>query len=164
MKTSAGTGSFWYRVSSEPVWDKLQFFINGTLQSGWSDSALNSGEVGWLQYQFAVLAGTNTFEWRYQKDFITTLGEDAAYIDNVDLPVISTALGLASAKLTLFSVGNSYQVQLAGQSGLEYVIQASPDLVNWQPIATSVATNGVIRLTEPGGAGKPSRFYRAVAR
>ncbi|PYI79694.1 MAG: hypothetical protein DME26_22970, partial [Verrucomicrobia bacterium] len=93
-----------------------------------------------------------------------TLGEDAAYIDNVDLPVISTALGLASAKLTLFSVGNSYQVQLAGQSGLEYVIQASPDLVNWQPIATSVATNGVIRFTEPGAAGKPSRFYRAVAR
>jgi hypothetical protein len=148
--TAAGIGSFDYKVSSETNWDWLEFYVNGVLNGRWS------GEVGWQTHLFSLPAGTNTMEWRYTKDFSISLGLDAAFIDNLDLPSAPTLIQLLS-----FS-SSGPRLQLQGQSNHPYVIQASADLVNWQPISTNFAVNGVIQISDPRAQFYPVRFYRAV--
>lgn len=77
---SAGTVSFARRVSSEPNFDFLEFYIDGVLQNRWS------GEVAWSVVSFPISAGTHTLLWRYVKDGSVSSGRDAAWIDSVQLP------------------------------------------------------------------------------
>src|SRR6185436_14095941 len=57
----SGAGSFSFRVSSEPGFDSLSFFLGSTRLGRWS------GEVGWTNFTFSLPAGINMFEWRYTK-------------------------------------------------------------------------------------------------
>ena len=77
----AGIGSFDYRVSSEQYWDIFSFYVDGVLQQQWS------GEVGWANFAFPLTAGTHTLEWSYVKDPSLSSGLDAAFIDDVNLPI-----------------------------------------------------------------------------
>jgi len=45
-----------------------------------------------------------------------------------------------------------------------YTIETSTDLVNWSPLTTVVATDGVIKITDTSSPNFPYRFYRAVRR
>lgn len=81
----AGTVSFDYLVSSEKTYDYLAFYIDGVLQSSWSDA------VGWANYSVSLPAGRHTLRWIYQKDGSISSGSDAAWIDNVRLPATTKA-------------------------------------------------------------------------
>lgn len=146
----AGVGAFDVRVSSEAEWDRLEFYVNGVFRQRWS------GDAQWQTYQFAVPGGTNSFEWRYAKDFSLSAGLDAAFLDNFDLPTAPTAMQLLSY------VSGGPEIRLLGQSSYTYVIQASSDLLNWQAISTNVAVNGVIQIKDPTAANYRVRFYRGV--
>ena len=152
----SGTGSFDYKVSSEDGFDLFQFYLNGQLQQTWS------GEVGWANYQFSVPSGTNILEWRYTKDISHTAGLDASFIDNVDLPLIVPVDRFAPALLSAGTSGGILQIRLSGQSGQQYVIQASANLINWQSISTNIAVDGVIQFSDPDSANRSLRFYRAI--
>jgi len=56
-------------------------------------------------------------------------------------------------------------MQLTGQSGFDYTVQASTDLVgtNWADIAILSNTNGTVRFIDPDSLNYGARFYRAVA-
>ncbi len=152
INTSGGVGSFDYKVSSEAFWDGLEFYLNGALQQRWS------GEVGWATYQFAVSAGTNSFEWRYVKDPAVSAGLDAAFIDNLDMPLLATSLQL------LNPTAGGFQVQFQGSSAQTVRIQGSTDLSSWQTLATTNLANGaVFQFTDPQAYGLPLRFYRAIS-
>ena len=77
----AGNGSFDYRVSSELNFDTLKFLVDGVQQQQWS------GDVPWANFALPLTAGTHTLEWRYSKDANGNFGLDAAFIDNVNLPL-----------------------------------------------------------------------------
>jgi hypothetical protein len=72
--------SFWYKVSSEPVYDRLQFAINNVTVGEYS------GEVDWTFVSFPVSVGTNEFRWRYRKNDSITAGADRAWIDMITFP------------------------------------------------------------------------------
>ncbi|MCP3869984.1 MAG: S8 family serine peptidase [Gammaproteobacteria bacterium] len=72
--------SFWYKVSSEPTYDFLRFFIDGSEVQSWS------GEVSWTQFSTTVDPGEHTFTWSYTKDSSVSDGDDAGYIDFVEFP------------------------------------------------------------------------------
>jgi subtilisin family serine protease len=150
--TAEGTGAVDVRVSSERKWDWLEFYVNNNLSERWS------GNEGWLRYEFQVAAGTNTFEWRYVKDASFSDGLDAAYIDNLSLPFAESSITLLRA------VPGGYVVELTGQSGQVYTVEASEDLRQWTPIAVELAVDGVIRATDTRSASEPARFYRAYRR
>ncbi|HVV72041.1 MAG TPA: hypothetical protein VHI52_11175, partial [Verrucomicrobiae bacterium] len=76
----AGSGSFAYKVSSEPSFDVLSFSVDGVVVHQWS------GEVDWNTYGFPLTAGPHTLRWTYTKDPSQSYGLDAAFIDNVNLP------------------------------------------------------------------------------
>lgn len=77
---SAGVIKFWRKVSCEPDHDKLVFMING------DEKASYSGNKDWEEVSFDVAAGTNTFTWKYQKDYSISSGSDCAWVDDITFP------------------------------------------------------------------------------
>jgi hypothetical protein len=153
-RMDAGVGSFSLRVSSELTWDVLQFYLNGNLVGSWS------GNVDWNVFHFNVPVGTNLVEWRYAKDPSLDIGNDAAFIDDIFLPLTSDKAVRPYLELSVAS--QTLGLQLEGQIDRAYVLEVSPDLVHWQPVSTNVATGGILRITDTDWRTRPTRFYRAV--
>ena len=78
--SSAGTLSFWYKISSEANYDFLKFSVDGIVQGSWS------GTVDWTQVSFTIPAGQHTFKWAYTKDASVSSGSDCAWIDDIIFP------------------------------------------------------------------------------
>lgn len=153
-----GTGSFDFKVSSEPNFDILSFYVDTNLVAQWS------GEIGWANYSFPVANGTHTLEWTYAKDLTISLGMDAAFLDDVNLPTGNSSSLATPALLELrLRPGGGLSMNLTGQSGQPYVIQASTDLVHWQNISTNEASGGSINIPLPANETNQTQFYRAVA-
>jgi hypothetical protein len=85
MDCQDGEISFWRKVSSEEDWDKLQFYLDGQRKGNWS------GELDWEHASYPVKAGMHRFRWIYVKSGFDSHGEDSAWIDNIEFPVVGTA-------------------------------------------------------------------------
>jgi len=153
----AGIGSFDFKVSSETNWDFLNFYVNGVLYKQWS------GEVGWANYSFALNAGTNTLEWSYVKDPNISSGLDAAFIDDVNLPLNNVYNGPAPQLQLQVQNNGSFLMTISGQATGTCVIQTSTNLVSWQNISTNPATGGTIQIAIPANPANPALFYRSIA-
>ncbi|MEZ4388284.1 MAG: S8 family serine peptidase [Candidatus Krumholzibacteriia bacterium] len=77
---AGGEVSFWYKVSSEPTYDFLEFYVDGVRLDRWS------GELGWSLYSTTVTGGTHTFRFNYDKDYSVSDGSDCGWIDDVTFP------------------------------------------------------------------------------
>lgn len=82
--TSCDFVSFWSKTSSEKA-DKLQFIIDGITVDEWS------GITEWSFHSYKVEPGMHQLEWRYTKNGEAIAGSDAAWIDNIHLPVHNQA-------------------------------------------------------------------------
>lgn len=155
-----GDASFELRVNSEPVWDRLAFYMDGQLLQQWS------GDVTWRSFAFPIGAGTHTLEWRYSKDSAGSVGLDAAYIDNLRLPIAPAIDGTTPAVLALREQSNGkYYIELTGQVNQQYTLQRSDDLQTWTDLATQIATTGLLRFEDSDpNATEGARYYRAVVR
>jgi len=80
---TAGTISFYKKVSSESNYDYLRFFIDGIEQDSWS------GEEAWSSEEYDVTEGLHTFKWEYDKDVSVSNGSDAAWVDYIIFPPMS---------------------------------------------------------------------------
>ncbi|HTL58068.1 MAG TPA: SGNH/GDSL hydrolase family protein [Candidatus Limnocylindrales bacterium] len=54
------------------------------------------------------------------------------------------------------------QLEFNGESGLNYRIDVSPDLVSWSPLQTIAGLAGTTQITDGSATNWPQRFYRAV--
>jgi len=86
-----GQISFYKKVSCESTgsisgnyYDYLSFSIDGNEMDKWA------GEIDWSLEAFPVSAGSHSFEWLFIKDHAVTSGSDAAWIDFVVFPPLST--------------------------------------------------------------------------
>ena len=131
--------SFYYRVSSEANYDYLRFYIDGVQQTQWS------GSVGWTQQTYTLAAGSRTLRWEYSKDGSSVSGDDAAYIDNINITTSAPAAlrivdgNQATGKVLVSdAIGNATWQNLTASS-----ITNMPDLVSIQgmviPICNSVS-------------------------
>jgi len=75
-----GDFAFWYKVDSEPAYDVLRFYQDGVLTGEWS------GAVDWTRHAATLDTGPHSFRWVYAKDLSASTGQDAAWIDLVELP------------------------------------------------------------------------------
>jgi hypothetical protein len=75
----AGTISFWHDEDTEGSFDYLEFWRDGVLQQEWS------GQNPAALFMQAVPAGVHTFEWRYTKDAIISVGLDRVWVDDITL-------------------------------------------------------------------------------
>jgi hypothetical protein len=152
----AGTGSFDLRVSSELGWDGLEFWLNGVMQQRWS------GQLPWQNYQFSVTDGNNRLEWRYVKDANFSGGLDAAFIDNLYLPLADSSLAAQLSIAPLSLDPGQIQVQVRGVPGRSYAIEASDNLQSWQPVYTGSSPSGSFYWLDGSPTNRAARFYRAV--
>ncbi|MBN2180807.1 MAG: right-handed parallel beta-helix repeat-containing protein [Sedimentisphaerales bacterium] len=81
LNCAAGNISFYYKVSSERLFDKLIFFIDGLEQGQWSY------EQDWTRVTFPVEAGSRVFKWDYVKDESESSGQDSAWLDDIVFPL-----------------------------------------------------------------------------
>jgi len=77
--------SFYKKVSSEPDFDKLMFYIDNVLKGEWSGTSQS-----WTRESFVVNPGVRKFKWVYEKDYSQTGGADKAWVDYIELPVMMT--------------------------------------------------------------------------
>jgi membrane-associated phospholipid phosphatase len=60
--------------------------------------------------------------------------------------------------------GAEARIQLLGEPGRSYRLEACPDLREWVMVGTATAgTDGIAEFTDPASAGEAKRFYRATA-
>lgn len=153
-----GLGSFGYRVSSEPIWDTLAFYVDGVLRQQWS------GDTGWTGYGFSIDPGVHTLEWRYSKDSAGNVGWDAAFIDNVNLPLVVPTNATTAPILTIQrQTDGLFYIEIQGQPNQFYLLQTSEDAQSWETIASQVLPGGFTRILDPASGTNQVRFYRAVS-
>jgi hypothetical protein len=59
--------------------------------------------------------------------------------------------------------GGGFSFTLAGAPQGTYIIEASTNLMLWQPVATNtLPVNGVLQIGDPLGTAFSRRYYRAV--
>ena len=81
---------FMKKVSSESGYDYLKFFIDNVEMDSWS------GEDDWSLENYSISPGTHQFKWEYAKDFSVSSGADAAWIDDVVFPIVSSGNNLST--------------------------------------------------------------------
>ncbi|MCB5247565.1 MAG: S8 family serine peptidase [Candidatus Cloacimonetes bacterium] len=127
----AGAVSFFSKVSSEPNYDFLRFYIDGALQDEWS------GLLNWEFHSYPVTAGTRTFTWTYYKDQGVSTGSDCAWLDHISFPAHNappfapsglTATAVSPSKIVLHWTDNS-------SDETEFYVERSTggywSLINW---------------------------------
>jgi len=112
--------SFYRKVSTESG-DVLQFFLDGALLGEWS------GEHEWEYFSYPVSSGNHNLIWRYYKDNAQVAGEDAVWIDLIELPTLVNDNVMAFAGQDAFvcqgedftanAAADNYQSLMWGTSG-----------------------------------------------
>ena len=110
--------SFDYAVSSEAGYDMLKFYVDG-VQSGYFSQ---SGTVTWTANpSVGVTADNHEYKWCYSKDFSTSAGSDAAWIDNITViqapaPTVDLRVAISNAYSNGSSVTINYTVSNSGNT------------------------------------------------
>jgi uncharacterized repeat protein (TIGR01451 family) len=92
--------------------------------------------------------------------------------DELDLQTQNNTAALVTRvnRVTMLSSsGNAlpsgqFGLNITGQPGLTYVVEASTNLVNWVPVYTNTTLDGVVSFTDTNAATAGLKFYRAVER
>ena len=120
--------SFYRKVSSEPGFDFLLFYIDNVVQEQWS------GEEPWKRVAFPVSAGTHTFKWTYATDIFQLDGSNAAWIDDIVFP---------SPPLPDVYAGNDTTI-CAGRGLHLHATASSYDSLRWTTFGDGTFSNDTI--------------------
>jgi subtilisin family serine protease len=156
---SEGRGKFDLKVSTEGGWDALTFFIDGKQVSSWS------GERDWQRFEFIVSEGEHLLEWVYVKDFSNSEGLDAVFMDNLDLPLVTSQDEQNPASVVVVPSDNGQlDIQVQGAPNTNYVVETSKGLQQWEAAFTGKTdSEGKMVIRNATGSGRAQSFFRAVA-
>lgn len=144
----AGEISFFRKVSCEPNYDYLRFYIDQTQVGQWT------GTVNWSRVSFPVQAGSRTFTWTYYKDQGVNGGSDTAWLDHINFPPHNSAPN-APTNLTATAISPT-KIALAWQDNSTNETEFYVDILNggiWElanwtlPDATSMLCEGLVPQT-----------------
>lgn len=127
-----------------------------------------------LMDETAVASGLQNYTFSFPQTSANTthvLGFRLDPYTNTQSSVILTNIALVqvgvsqpfSLSMTTNTFGGLRVLRLTGQAGFNYTVQASSNLLNWDPIALLVNTNGIVDFVDYGSTNYSKRFYRAVA-
>jgi internalin A len=162
--TGPGKLSFWWKVSSEPDADWIEFQMNGQTNR-------LSGNVDWKQQIANVPPGVQTLTWVYQKNDKTSAGLDSAWLDQVSFETGAWYLNMPSQanrfiiEQTTLTVTNTVSDSNIPANLLSYQLLEAPTnalidlfgVITWTPnqsqslstnvFTTVVTVSGVPSLT-----------------
>jgi hypothetical protein len=128
---TAGTNdsiSFYTKVSSEPGYDWLHFFIDSVPVGQWS------GEEGWQRVAYPVSAGTHTYKWWYVTDIDILDGSNAGWVDNIVFP---------PPQLPVVFAGNDTMICRGNVLQLHGIVSSYDSLV-WTTLGDGTFSNDTI--------------------
>ncbi|MBL7070810.1 MAG: S8 family serine peptidase [Candidatus Omnitrophica bacterium] len=124
----SGNVSYYWKVDSAKNHGILSFYIDGTEQSD------ISGSAGWQQRSFDISSGAHTLEWRYTRDNADAGGQNAGWIDSINISYGSTdTYDFENGDLPGgFSTGGhgSFYVASGTAYGGNYALKGDPSIVN----------------------------------
>jgi hypothetical protein len=91
-----GTLSFYWKVSSEAIYDIFEVFVDDVLQPG-----TISGEVDWQRLNISIPAGSHIIKWIYSKDAFVGMGSDCGWVDKVSFTSSRKGSMMPALKLLL---------------------------------------------------------------
>lgn len=150
-KTVAGQGStdFWLvklDASGQRQWEKVVGGTDTDALVGLSLDVTTNGTLVCCGDSSSGIGGDKTVPSFGLADFwLVTLGTSRPSAPTLE---IAWQSGVAT-------------VVVNGQAGMTYVTEASADLGRWTPVATNQLTGTSAVISDPGQAGKSSRYYRA---
>jgi hypothetical protein len=128
----ADTLKFYYKISSEPNYDYLQFNLND------KEVLKYSGETSWEKFKIAVPAGFNRLEWIYRKDNSVSQGADGAWIDKIDFSG-STHVDYIQRDIELARIVTPVQKEVYGKELVSAkVLNLGSDTLNGFNLAYSI--------------------------
>jgi len=135
-----GQLSFRYRVDSEQGYDHFLFLVDG-------QALLHvSGQTGWQTFSAALPAGQHELVWRYSKDSTLSSGEDAAWIDDLQIEQASLAEWRAAELESSRSVSGDvlWRVPTSASSDASLRVRARLDAV-----ASPWTASGPLTIDQP---------------
>lgn len=167
--TAPGILRFWYRVSSEETYDKLNFYVDGVLKASYS------GEVPWTQASFPLTAGNRELKWTYSKDYSVNVGDDCAWIDDIVFPP-STSPSSFAAPQNLYGIPANRKISLvwsapASGSPVSYKIYrggsylATVNALSYEDnnLINGTAYSYYVTALYAGGESDPSNHINVIA-
>ena len=117
-----GTLTFWWKVSSEPNYDFLRFYLDGNQLT--TVPAI-SGIKDWASHTVIIPEGNHIVRWAYTKDSSVSSDDDAAWLDQVAFTPSETSTRsqtfTSSGPITIFDSGPASDhpstVTVSGVSG-----------------------------------------------
>jgi len=97
-----GSVSFYKKTSSELIYDRLSFYIDGVMIKNWS------GVSDWSKFSCSVNSGKHKLSWTFSRDSSLGGGSNCAWIDNILATGISTT-GIEQLQILLPSEAVLYQ-------------------------------------------------------
>ena len=85
---------FFNKVSSEFNYDFLHFYIDDVEMGKWAEQQI------WNEKCFPVSQGTHTFTWSYTKDYSVDYGHDCAWVDDINILPVHTAIAYSGGTIT----------------------------------------------------------------
>jgi hypothetical protein len=110
---------------------------------------------------FNTLSANSVHVLSFRLDPFTS-AKSSILLTNIVLMQVGPALPF-TLSVTTNTVNGSRVLQLTGEAGYAYGVQASADLTttNWTDIAELLNTNGVVQFYDQDSTNYPMRFYRA---
>jgi subtilisin family serine protease len=164
-----GEISFFSKVSCEPNYDYLRFFMDDVQVGQWT------GEVGWARHFYPVNPGLHSFTWTYVKDQGVSSGSDTAWLDHINFPPHNAppaaptnliAQGISPTKIQLHWIDSSTNET---EFFVEVLNGSVWELVNWVPQdVTMLISDGLNPSTTysyrvKAVIGNTSSYYSNVA-
>ncbi len=117
------TISFWVKTSTEDSYDYLYFIIDGEKVAQWS------GMMPWTHCKFALPRGSHMLTWQYEKDDETNSGQDAVWIDDLELPLAQYSYPILQpdSAVGIAPIGEKYGVRIFPNPAKDYIIIEQDD-------------------------------------
>ena len=109
--TGPATVSFWWKVSSEPDYDYLSVFLDEQILQH-----RISGEVDWEKKEITVPQGEHSVSWTYSKDVALSEGNDAGWLDQVEIISSLSPVILIDAEFS-FDQGEDIVIPFSVENG-----------------------------------------------
>ena len=110
---------------------------------------------------FPMVGDNSTHVLGFRIDPFTNV-QSVVVVTNIVLGMMGPSQPFSLAVMTN-TVNGLLVYELTGQSGFNYTVEASTNLVNWETIAVLVNTNGAVRFFDQSSTNFGQRFYRAVS-
>ena len=175
---------FWWRVDSEGGHDALSFLIDGTTATDVGGQPTQIDDlVEWERRVVVVPDGSHIISWKYQKDSALHEGEDAAWLDEIEIidgrdpdndgtaSLVETFLGSdwKSTSIPQLPVPTISGERLVWQltkgadiEGIQPVVEISYDMKTWSeaPLETVVDDESQLAVQEREDTPSVAKFVR----